>query len=163
MNTEVLKITGQLQDAYEGDPWFGRNATTLLKEAETVNVFQKPNGQHSILELLWHMITWREFTLTRLRPNPQKNSAYFEKNDWQSLDHNNKDLWHEGLKKFGALHNELIEVLQQQQDRLLIEIVPERDYGFRKLLYGIVQHDIYHLGQIAYITKRLKNQSGFQG
>jgi len=49
-----------------------------------------------------------------------------------------------------------VEVLQQQQDSLLIERVPERDYNFRKLLYGIVQHDIYHLGQIAYITKLLK-------
>jgi uncharacterized damage-inducible protein DinB len=156
MNTEILQIAEQLKEAYEGDPWFGKNAKTLLAEAEAVNVFEKPNGQHSILDLLWHMVTWRDFTLSRLRRDPEKNSTYFEQHDWRSLDHTNKALWHEGLKKFDAVHNELADVLQQQQDHLLIERVPERTYNFRTLLYGIVQHDIYHLGQIAYITKLLK-------
>lgn len=157
MNTEILKIAEQLKANYEGDPWFGKNAKTVFAEAEAVDVFQKPNGQHSILELLWHMLTWRDFTLTRLHPNAQKNSAYYAENDWRDLDHTNQNLWHEGLKKFATLHNELVEVMQQQQDALLIERVPERDYLFRELLYGIVQHDIYHLGQIAYITKLLKS------
>jgi len=156
MNTEILKIAEQLKATYEGNPWFGKNAKALFQEAEAVDVFEKTNGQHSILELLWHMLTWRDFTLTRLRPDAEKNSAYYQENDWRKLDGNNEALWHEGLKKFAELHNELVEVLQQQQDGLLIERVPERDYLFRELLYGIVQHDIYHLGQIAYITKFLK-------
>ena len=156
MNGEMLQIAEQLKDAYEGDPWFGKAATKLLAEAETVNIFEKPASQHSILELLWHMITWREFTISRLRRDGEKDSVYFDKMDWRSLDHNDKSLWHEGLKKFGELQNELSVVLQQQADELLIERVPERDYTFRDLLYGIVQHDIYHLGQIAYITKLLK-------
>jgi uncharacterized damage-inducible protein DinB len=156
MNTEILTIAEQLKDAYEGDPWFGKNATDLLKEAEDVNVFEKPNGQHSILDLLWHMITWREFTLSRLRAD-EKDLHYFEEFDWRPLDHRNKSLWHEGLKKLHTVHNELVEVLQQQQDSLLIERVPGRDYNFRKLLYGIVQHDIYHLGQVAYAMKLLKS------
>jgi uncharacterized damage-inducible protein DinB len=84
------------------------------------------------------------------------NSAYFEQHDWRTLDETNKNLWHEGLKKLAVLHNELVEVLQQQQDSLLTQTVPERTYNFRTLLYGIVQHDIYHLGQIAYLTKLLK-------
>jgi uncharacterized damage-inducible protein DinB len=156
MNTEILKIAEQLKDAYEGDPWFGRNAKALLQDAGSVNVFETPNGQHSILDLLWHMITWREFTLTRLRPEVGMNSAYFEQHDWRIFDETNKNLWHEGLKKLAVLHNELVEVLQQQQDSLLTQTVPERTYNFRTLLYGIVQHDIYHLGQIAYLTKLLK-------
>lgn len=156
MNTEVLKIAEQLKEAYEGNPWFGRNAKALLADAEGVDVCERPSGQHSILDLLWHMITWREFTLTRLRPKPGKDTTYFEQHDWRELDAADKKLWHEGLKKLATVHNELVEVLQHQQDRLLIERVPERDYDFRKLLYGIVQHDIYHLGQVAYITKLLK-------
>lgn len=159
MNTEILKIAELLKQAYEGDPWFGKNGKTLFQEAEAVDVFQKPMGQHSILELMWHMLVWREFTLTRLRPQAGKDSAYFAQHDWQNLDHTNKKLWAEGLQKFATLHNELVELLQQQQDGLLIERVPERDYIFRDLLDGIVQHDIYHLGQIAYISKLLKTSA----
>lgn len=157
MNTEILQIAEQLKDAYEGDSWFGKNAKTLLAEAEAVNVFEKPNGQHSILELLWHIITWREFTISRLRQDTGTDLHYFEQNDWRELDHGNKSLWQEGLKKLQKVHNELVEVLQQQQDSLLIEHVPGRAYNFRKLLHGIVQHDIYHLGQVAYIIKLLKS------
>jgi uncharacterized damage-inducible protein DinB len=76
------------------------------------------------------------------------------------LDETNKDLWqHEGLKKLELTQTKLVDVLQQQKDSLLVQTVPERTYNFRTLLYGIVQHDIYHLGQIAYITKLLKGRS----
>jgi uncharacterized damage-inducible protein DinB len=156
MNPEILEVTRQLKDTYEGEPWFGRNAKALLQEAGAVDVFHKPNGQHSLLHLLWHMITWREFTLSRLQPTAEKNSLYFEQRDWQIPGAANENLWHDGLKKLEELQNELVEVLQAQKDSLLTQTVPERTYPFRTLLYGIVQHDIYHLGQIAYLTKLLR-------
>jgi uncharacterized damage-inducible protein DinB len=102
------------------------------------------------------MITWKEFTLTRLQNDNQKSLRYFEENDWRELDHSNKTLWQQGLQQFKKLHNELIETIQRQKDELLPQQVGGRKYDFRKLLYGIVQHDIYHLGQIAYIKKMLQ-------
>jgi hypothetical protein len=50
----------------------------------------------------------------------------------------------------------LIEIIQQQKDDILSQQVRDRNYDFRKLLYGIKEHDIYHLGQIAYIKKLLQ-------
>jgi len=29
----------------------------------------------------------------------------------------------------------------------------ERDYSYSQLINGVLQHDVYHLGQIAYIQK----------
>ena len=156
MNREVLLIAEQLKDAYNGSPWFGRSSTEILSEIDEGMVFEKPNGQHSMLELLWHMITWKEFTLSRLRNDDSKPLQYFEENDWRELDHSDKNLWQEGLGQFVKLHNELVEVIQQQKDGLLPQRVSDRNYDFRKLLNGIVQHDIYHLGQIAYIKKMLQ-------
>lgn len=156
MNREILLIAEQLKDAYEGEPWFGRNIKEIMNEIDEAIVFEKPNGQHSILELLWHMITWKEFTFSRLQNDNQKSLHYFEENDWRELDHSNKTLWQQGLQQFEKLHNELIEIIQRQKDELLPQQVGGRKYDFRKLLYGIVQHDIYHLGQIAYIKKMLQ-------
>lgn len=156
MNQEILQVAEQLKDAYEGEPWFGRSIKDILNEIGEATVFEKLNGQHSILELLWHMITWREFTLSRLRNDDQMPIKYFEENDWRELDHSNKTLWKQGLQQFAKLHNELIEVIQQQKDEILSQRVGDRKYDFRKLLYGIIQHDIYHLGQIAYIKKMLE-------
>ena len=156
MNNEILVIAKQIKEAYEGDPWYGKSTKKLLSEVDEQIVFEKPSGQHSILELLWHMITWKEFTISRLRTDNTLDLNYFEKQDWRELDHSDKALWKQGLEKFHQNHNELVAIIQQQKDELLSQTVDERKYDFRKLLYGILEHDIYHLGQIAYIKKILQ-------
>ncbi len=148
----------QLKDAYEGEPWFGRNAKALLKEVEEASAFQKLNHQHSILELVWHMITWREFTIHCLQQSSQFNLKHFEELDWREIDPTDTSLWHGGLEKPDETQSQLISLLGQQDDSLLEQVVKERSYNYRKLLAGIIQHDIYHLGQIALITKQLKNR-----
>lgn len=158
MNREILLIAEQLKDAYHGEPWFGRSINEILNEVDNEIVFVKPEGQHSIVELLWHMITWKEFTISRLRNDENKPVKYFEENDWRKLDHSDKTLWQQGLQQFSKLHNELVEVIRQQKDEILSQRVNDRKYDFRKLLNGIVQHDIYHLGQIAYIKKMLQKE-----
>lgn len=156
MNREILQIVEQLKDVYEGEPWFGRSIKEILSEIDEAIVFEKPKGQHSILELLWHMITWKEFAISRLRNDNQIPIKYFEENDWRELDHSDKTLWQQGLQQFAKIHNQLIEVIQQQKDEILSKRVDDRKYDFRKLLYGIIQHDIYHLGQIAYSKKMME-------
>jgi len=155
MNTEILQITEQLKDVYNGQPWYGRSVTSLLEEINEHVVFEKPNEQHSILELLWHMILWREFTINRLRRDKAVSLGYFDENDWRQLDHTDTKLLKQGLRKIQETQSELIEVLQHQKDELLLETVPGRKYHYRQLLYGIIHHDIYHIGQIAYLTKML--------
>lgn len=158
MNREILLMEEQLKDAYEGQPWFGRSAKELLSEVSEEDAFIKLNGQHSILELIWHMITWREFTLECLREKDNAGTKKFEELDWRELDHSNKHLWQEGLQKLNETQAGLISTLQQQRDSILPRQVKDRKYDYRKLLNGIVQHDIYHLGQIAFINKQLRNQ-----
>lgn len=158
MNREMLLIAEQLKDTYEGDPWFGKPAVQLLQQLEKEVPFQKPANQHSILELVWHMGNWKQFTISRIRKDESKPVRYFEENDWRELNHNDEQQWQQGLYFFHQTQNELVEVIQQQKDELLLEQVPGRTYDFRKLLYGIAQHDIYHLGQIAFIYKLIKEE-----
>ncbi len=79
MNKEILFIAEQLKDAYQGEPWFGRSMKELLNEVNKETAFKKIASQHSILELLWHTITWREFTLSNLEKIKTKSLQYFEK------------------------------------------------------------------------------------
>jgi uncharacterized damage-inducible protein DinB len=157
MENELNFIKSQIVAAYSGEPWFGRSAKALLSEVKENQAFQKPNGQHSLLELLWHMITWREFTIDRLQHSPQMRMEYFDKNDWRPLDHSDPTLWKQGMERLAETQNELIALLDKHDDSILDKNVDERSYNFRHLLHGIVQHDAYHLGQVAYITKQLEN------
>ena len=158
MRKEIVPLIDQLIDAYEGEPWFGRPAKQLLGEVDDETAFIKLNEQHSILELVWHMITWREFTINCLERSSEYDLKHFEDLDWRKLDHNNRSLWKDGLHKLESTQKRLIDELQQQDDAILEQQVRERNYDYRKLINGIIQHDIYHLGQIAYITKQIKNR-----
>jgi uncharacterized damage-inducible protein DinB len=158
MNKEIQHLISQLQESFNGDPWFGRNAEKLLGEVTEAIAFQQPNGQHSIAELVWHMVNWREFVISRFRKDESKDLHYFESNDWRQLDNSYPSLWQQGLVKLNETQELLLNILREQPDSILEKNVEERTYNFRNLLNGIVQHDIYHLGQIAYLVKYLNQK-----
>jgi uncharacterized damage-inducible protein DinB len=155
MNREMLLLAEQMKAAYQGEPWYGRSAKEILSEIDEGAALEKPAGQHSILELLWHMILWKEFVISRLTDDDQPLS-YFEQSDWRELDHSEKQVWKHAMQKFDEMHSRLVEIIQQQTDDLLSLTVKGKKYDFRKLLYGLIEHDIYHLGQIAYVKKLLE-------
>lgn len=155
MNNELKMYAAQLEESFSGEPWFGRNIQDILAEINENIAFQKPNGQHSILELLFHMINWRQFTINRLQKMTEKGSSFFEENDWQVLDHNDKSLWQKGIEELNNSQHTLLNLLNKMKEEELQTPVQDRDYEYRTLINGIIQHDIYHLGQIAYIRKML--------
>ncbi|MGZ5285714.1 MAG: hypothetical protein ACXWB9_00950, partial [Flavisolibacter sp.] len=82
----------------------------------------------------------------------------FEADDWRVLDHSDRSLWQKGLHEFESLQNELAGLVEKFPEAKLSQTVRGRTYDFRHLLNGIVQHDIYHIGQIAYLKKILENK-----
>ena len=129
----------------------------MLREADVSKVTVKPSEHsHSLLELLYHIINWRKFTINRLLKGRAETMLYFEENDWQYINTQDSSLWQKGLEQLEETQQRLVALLQQQDDGLLEEKVGERSYNYRELLYGIVQHDIYHNGQVAYINKLLR-------
>jgi uncharacterized damage-inducible protein DinB len=125
----------------------------LLSEISPEIGLKRPNGTlHSIADLVWHMVNWRKFTIDRIKPSGSSLET-FEKNDWKELDLTNKSTWVEGLNELQKSQHDLIELLDTLDDSILKSPVPDREYNMKILLYGVVQHDIYHAGQIAYIKK----------
>ena len=59
------------------------------------------------------------------------------------------------MSEFKRVNKKIIAVLKTKNDEFLKEIVDYRKYNFRFLLNGMMQHHIYHLGQVAYINKLL--------
>jgi uncharacterized damage-inducible protein DinB len=153
MNSEVQSIISNLQSVLNGEPWYGRSVYALLEEIDPENVYKKPNeSSHSQISLLYHMITWSEFTLKSLEKAGPDVIAAIEKMDWREInspDHS----WENGLAEFKLVHEKVIELLNQKDDAFLSEIVNQRKFNYRFMLNGLIQHNIYHLGQIAYIKK----------
>src|SRR5947209_15292098 len=110
-NAEIILLAEQLDEIYVREPWHGKGVKAVLDNVPPEVVFERPNGQHSILELVWHMMNWKEFALNRL-VRTDKDLKHFEESDWRELDHSNKALWEEGLQRFWQVHQEFMKVLK---------------------------------------------------
>ena len=53
--------------------------------------------------------------------------------------------------------NEILKILDRSDDELLTLKVRQRKFKVKYLLEGVIQHDIYHIGQIAALNKTLQN------
>jgi uncharacterized damage-inducible protein DinB len=155
MNPTITDIITRLDNTLNGEPWFGRSAHSLLQEIDPDQVFRKTgNSGHSLADLLWHMINWAQFTLDRLEKKQEPDMAAFESLDWRTID-SKIHSWEKGLKEFNAVCNKIITRLKTKEDAFLEEQVDYRSYNFQFLLNGLIEHTIYHLGQIAYVNKLL--------
>ena len=74
--------------------------------------------------------------------------------DWRKLDPKAHS-WKKGVAQLKKSHSQIISILKKKEDAFLSEMVKLRTFNYRFMLNGLIQHNIYHLGQIAYLKKML--------
>ncbi len=154
MTAEIQSIIRELKLVMNGEPWFGQSVDAIFKTIDSKNVYKKPGkNAHSLIQLLYHMINWAEFTLAQIT-DKATDVSFFEKNDWIDIN-STEHSWEKGSQLLNTIHQEIVRALENKHDDFLDEVVSYRQYDFRFLLNGLIQHDIYHLGQIAYLNKLL--------
>jgi uncharacterized damage-inducible protein DinB len=146
VNTEINRIIQTLKETYAGNPWHGPSVKDVIGEISCDLSLVRLPHTHSIIEIISHMTAWRNFTIERLQKNDQ----------YEITDEKNFPLlsnWATAVKGLDETQEKLIQVLQHIPDVKLNDNVPNRPYSFYTLLHGIIQHDIYHLGQLVLIKK----------
>jgi len=155
MNKEIQSILKSLENTLNGQPWFGRAVYNLLDEIDESKVFIKPKEtEHSLIELLYHTITWAEFTMANLENKSTDELKTIEENDWRTINPD-KHSWKKGMEELKAIHEKITPILSEKDDSFLKEMVPNRKFNYRFMLNGLIQHNIYHAGQVAYLNKLL--------
>lgn len=153
-NKEVQSIIANLERVLTGQPWYGEAVMPMLQKIHPAVVYINSKSSHAAIEIVYHMITWAEFTLSRVQKKQNYDLQTAEQMDWRIIDPKIQT-WAKALGEFEQLHKQLIAELQTKDDAFLNETVDYRDYNFRFLLNGLIQHDIYHLGQIAFLKNLL--------
>lgn len=150
MKREVRRICDQLRRAHGGEAWHGPSIRELLSDVDETKARSKPAlGVHSIGELVMHVIAWQEEAVRRL---DGKLRDLPEEEDWPP-----PLAWSEALARLNASHEALVGRTLELDDSDL-----DKDLGGGSgspsvygLLHGIVQHNLYHAGQIALVKKGL--------
>lgn len=155
MNKEIQSLIHDFREVLSGEPWYGRSVYAILDEIDPSIVYKKPNeNSHSLIELIYHSLTWAAFTLKCLEHADEQEISSIKQLDWREINpaiH----VWEKAVATFKATHEQIIQVLETKTDDFLEAKVNSRNFNFRVLLNGLLDHDIYHLGQIAYVKKLL--------
>lgn len=150
-NPECQRIRDMLIRAFEGDAWHGPSVKAVLSDITVDIAANRLPGSHNIIELVRHMVIWRQFVIARLKGD----EAYdvLADDNWTHVSELQAFAWLEATEKLDNSQQRLVTLLDQFPDERLSEAVANRPYDYYCLLHGIIQHDLYHLGQIALLKK----------
>jgi uncharacterized damage-inducible protein DinB len=143
---EKEKIIGLLKTSFRGPAWHGPAVMEALTDISPAIALKSVSGLHSIIELVMHMTVWRDFVTKRLMGDSSfevTESTNFPKgSDWFAC-----------VRDLEASQEKLLSALSSFGENRMSEIVATRTYDYFTMLNGIIQHDIYHTGQIVLIKK----------
>ena len=158
VHTEIDRIVDELQREHDGDPWHGSPLRELLNGVTCEVAAARPiRHVHSVWEIVLHMTAWKNEVRRRLSGAPAGEPA---EGDWPDVPSPTSDAWREAVDRLQRAHDSLIAAIRALPESKLFE--PTNDPRSREtgagvshyvLLHGIVQHDVYHSGQIAIVRK----------
>ena len=154
---ETLRIIDLLNDTYESEEaWHGPSVVEGLRGVSPRMAESRlTSNTHSIAEIVFHMTTWRIFTVRKLQGDAEFDITNKDKN-WKVFTFFDEFEWETLQMELSLSQEELISELEKKEnDDFLEDIVPGREYTYYNLLHGIIHHDIYHSGQISLIKKGL--------
>ena len=153
MNAESLRIADQLRRAFTGDPWHGSPLRDLLADITPEQACARPlPSAHTIWELVLHVDAWvnAAFGATQGMPIPK---PYGMERDWPAVIDRGAAKWTSAKDHLFGSAERLAAAIESFDDAKLRETAPGREYDFYYLFHGIVQHSLYHGGQIAMLRK----------
>jgi uncharacterized damage-inducible protein DinB len=152
--TETFRLADQIRRAFEGNAWHGDSLLELLAGVNATTAAAKPiKDAHSIWELLLHIAAWDD--AVRRRTGGTAVTVTDEEN-FPAVKDVSEAAWRQAVESVKQTHNELIKAVAAFPDSRLQEQVPGKTqnyYNFYYMFSGIVQHELYHAGQIALLKK----------
>lgn len=149
---ETKRVASQLRRSYEGQAWHGPSLRELLNGVTAEQASAKPiAGAHSIWELVLHINAWVSEALAVAGGKPYETLAGEE--DWPPVHDTSTNAWQTALERLEAATRELIAAIKAMDDAKLDEIAGGSPFNFYFLFHGVVQHNLYHAGQIALLKR----------
>ena len=157
---EIIRIVDQLEREYAGDPWHGSPLSQILDGVTHQQAARKPIASgHSIWELVLHIAAWKNEVRNRLSGAP---AGEPEDGDWPTVTEESERGWQDARERLELAHRLLVSAVRALPETKLFEPTNDtrnRETGtgvtYYELLHGVVQHDVYHSGQIAVLKKGL--------
>ena len=152
-SSEIERIVDLLDRAGGGDAWHGPSVAAVLSTLTAAQAEARVIADgHTIWELALHIAVWdrvvaRRLAGERVEPTPAE--------DWPHPGTPTDDEWERTLGGLRDARAELRAAIIAFDESRLEEIVPGRNHSYYVMIHGVIQHALYHAGQVALLRKAL--------
>ena len=155
--TEIERIREQLKRAFEGSAWHGPSVMEVLNDVTAHQAASRVfPGAHTIWELALHIGAWEGACLTRLHG---ERAELTDAEDWPAVIETTESAWQRCKSNLVDGNLKLRDAIASLDERRLDEPILSGMPSVYITVQGVVQHDLYHAGQIAILKKALKEGS----
>lgn len=148
---ECKRIADQLRRSVHGEAWHGPALMELLGDVGWEKAAARPiAGAHSIWEITLHITAWADVCRRRAGGEAVELT---DDEDWPAIGNVSETAWRRAVEDLERSEARLAEMVDRLADDRLAEAVAGKSYSLYFLLHGVVQHNIYHAGQIALLKK----------
>lgn len=152
---ELDRIAAQLTATYRGDAagqaWHGPALRPLLRELSPAAAARRPlGGRHTTWEIVLHLAADVDFVLARL---DGKALELAPEVDWPPMPEPSSEAWQAACALLDQRYDVLLARIRAMADEDLGAPVVGRSYSRYEMLHGIIQHGVYHCGQVTLLRE----------
>lgn len=147
--TETHRIADLLTRAIWGEAWHGPGFHEILADVSAGQALAKPiPNAHNIWELALHITAWTDIVAKRLIGAPWEQDE-----PWPEVQETGQAAWEAACTGAEQSHDRLAALVRTLDEARLAEQMPGDPPLIYIQLHGVIQHSLYHLGQIALLKK----------
>ncbi len=151
MTSETKRFADQLHRAYTGHAWHGPALRQLLRGVTPKQAAMRPlRRAHTIWELVLHITAWKGAVLRRMQG---KALSLSPAQNFPPIPKATAANWESTMAALQSAQEDLHRAVSTLPESRLRQIVPGKGHTLYAMLHGLVQHDLYHAGQIALLKK----------
>lgn len=134
-----------------GDAWHGPSVMEALEGITAEQAIKHPlKNAHSVWEITLHITGWFRIMVQRFRgENPEVSRAI----DWPEIPDKSEEAWAKAIDDLKRAHKEYQNAIQDTSESELFVEIPGRGFDLYTLYHGMIQHCLYHAGQIMILKK----------
>ena len=155
--SECTRLADQIRRAFQGDAWHGDSVLEILSGVKAATAAARPvKSAHTIWELVLHIAAWDDAVRRRAEGSVVSLST---RQNFPPVTDTSEAAWRKAVAHLTQTHEQLVKVVETFPGSRLQEQVQGKSpeyYTFFYMFAGIVQHELYHAGQIALLKKTRK-------
>jgi len=151
----------ELRKQFDGDAWHGDALEVILEGISAAQASRRMGTAHSIWEIVLHIAGWTQEVTRRLQGGEAGDPA---DGDWPAVADVSDAAWQDARRRLRELHQAVLVIVARVPPAELHAPVQDfrnspdgRGRTVAETISGLIQHDVYHAGQIAILKRLLRD------